>query len=108
MGKRLVIGFLGLILLFPIMLRAETLTISISPDDGAGNVLAVSGEFTLLDCGLGGTLCSDSFTVGSTLELHQTPAPGNVFVGWFGAGIACPATGCNGHPMEPGSWFGYA
>jgi hypothetical protein len=61
---------------------------------GTGTVITTNGTAPLIDCGNGGTVCSQSFAVGSPVTLTETPASGSTFAGWSGNCTVATATSC--------------
>ncbi|WP_304093114.1 choice-of-anchor Q domain-containing protein [Hydrogenobacter thermophilus] len=65
---------------------STTYTLSISPTPTGGKVTSNPGS---IDCGSGGSTCSNSFTSGTTVQLTATPDTGYVFTGWTGDCSSC-------------------
>jgi hypothetical protein len=49
---------------------------------GTGTITTAAGSAAFIDCGNGGTTCSQNFAQGSTVTLIATPASGSSFAGW--------------------------
>jgi len=66
-------------------------TLSISPIPTNGTVTSSPSG---INCGSGGSMCSASFTSGSTVTLTATPDAGYTFAGWTGDCSGCSGTTC--------------
>ena len=69
----------------------STLTVNIS-GSGQGRVVSVTPFQNFIDCGSGGSDCSESFTPAATLPflLRAQPNAGSRFLGWSGGGCGGP------------------
>jgi hypothetical protein len=71
-------------------LTTQTLTVAANGGNGTGNV---SSSPAGINCGNGGTDCTEPYNYGTQVTLSAAPAANSSFTGWSGTGINCPGTG---------------